>query len=352
MSWLDRLERAMSVYDVDPQDEAHAYFTSQDPKVLEGMFEAVQEEVARDDCFPLLVQRKDDYAFFILRNEPRAIRPAWIPWALFLATVVTTVLAGAVFLQGYSRGTEDLFSFPLLLGGALLFALPLLAILGAHEAARRYAARRAGVELTPPWFIPLPPPLSFLGTLGAISDVRAPVATRHRLAFVGGLGPLAGFVASLAVLAAGLALSNVADLPAQRGEDAVRVGVPLAMQLLEGVVGPGDTVLHPLALAGWVGLFLTGLHLLPAAGLEGGMVARALLGRHARWLALATILALAALGIVYWWPWLVVALGLVLAGIVHPQPLNEVTPPGPAAWTVGVLCAIALALSFAVLPLG
>lgn len=344
--------RAFSVYDVDPEDEANACFSSQDPALMVSMFDAVKAEVARDGCFPLLLRRRSDYALYVLRAEAGNAPRAWLPFVLLVATLATTVYAGALFAQGHAlamgREATTPLAPPMILTGALAFALPLLAILGVHEAARHVVARRSGAKPGLPLFLPMPPPFSFMGTFGAVTPLRAPLPTRRSLALAGAAGPLVGFAASLVVSALGLTLSAPAVSPHAAS---LRLGEPAAFAFLRGLVGAEGSALHPLALAGWVGLFLTAIQLLPAGALSGGMLARALLARGARVASAITLAALAMLGYAYWWPWLALAAGLLLVGPVHPQPLNEVTPPGRIAWVLAAAAALALLLSLTPLPL-
>ena len=190
---------------------------------------------------------------------PGRTRP-WLPWALFAATAVTTTWAW---------------------GPA--FAATLLAILGAHEMGHYFVARRVGVPATPPYFIPLPPIGGLPGTLGAVIGIGADQADRDRLAAVAVAGPIAGFVVALPLFVVGLLLP--AELMALSG-DVLFFGRSLLTGALEGALSepapPGfDRAAHPVFFAAWVGLFVTGLNLLPIGQLDGGHLMHALSPRHA-----------------------------------------------------------------------
>lgn len=196
--------------------------------------------------------------------RPEALVPArtrpWLPWALFAATAVTTTWAW---------------------GPA--FAATLLAILGAHEMGHFFVARRVGVPATPPYFIPLPPVGGLPGTLGAVIGIGADRADRDRLAAVAVAGPIAGFVVALPLFVVGLLLP--AELMELSG-DVLIFGRSVLTGALEGALSepapPGfDREAHPVFFAAWVGLFVTGLNLLPIGQLDGGHLMHAWSPRHA-----------------------------------------------------------------------
>jgi len=182
---------------------------------------------------------------------------------LFLATCVTTYLAGGPY-----------------------FAATLMTILVCHEGGHYVFGRRHGVPVSLPYFIPLPPKIS-LGTLGAVIRMDQPIADRNKLFDVGASGPIAGLVVAIPLLVIGLSLSEVGP----PGPDSVIEGNSILYALLKyamfGQWLPGDGVdvqLHPMGFAAWVGLLVTMINLLPIGQLDGGHVARAVLGqRHEGW---------------------------------------------------------------------
>ena len=193
---------------------------------------------------------------------------------LFLACCVTT------FLSAPDAGPYDHVG--------LYFAGTLMLILGCHEAGHYVVGRRHRVDVSLPYFIPLPPYIS-LGTLGAVIRMDKPIENRNQLFDVGAAGPIAGLVVAIPLLAIGLSLSEVGPLD----REAVIEGNSILYAVLKRVVFgrwlPGDGLdvqLHPMAFAGWVGLLVTMINLLPIGQLDGGHVARAVLGqRHEPWSA-------------------------------------------------------------------
>lgn len=207
--------------------------------------------------------------------EPATPAPAqqplrWrLPLLLFLATVASTMYAGRGGTGDPEAGWLDGWKF----------AVPLLAILLAHEFGHYTFARLRGVRVSLPFFIPMP--FSFIGTMGAVIRMEA-ARSRNALLDVGASGPLAGLAVALPVLAIGLKLSTVAPLfhPGQGGIQEGQSLLYWAMKrVFVGELGPEqDVLLHPTALAGWVGLLVTMINLMPIGQLDGGHVAYALLG--------------------------------------------------------------------------
>lgn len=295
----------------------------------------------------------------------------WLAPPLFLLTSLSVLVAGALL-----RGTDPLglefrlmrgipFWWPTRFDGraafqGLPFAVPFLAILLAHEWAHRTVARLHGIRASLPFFIPAPPHLSVVGTLGAFIRLRSRVPSRKALLDVGLSGPLASLVLSLPVLGLGLFLSGPSEVAARANlpfvvhfqEIPIRLGEPLLVGAVARLVAP-DTggaalELHALAFAGWLGLMLTFLNLLPLARLDGGHILHALDPARQRWWARATVGVFLGLGFIWtgWWVWAGV---MVLLGRGRPLPRDAVpAEPAPSqgrrflAW--GMLAGILLLL--------
>jgi len=173
------------------------------------------------------------------------------------------------------------------------FALPLMAILLAHEFGHYFAARYHRVPASLPYFIPLPV-IGLLGTLGAVIAMPGRIRSRNALLDIGASGPLAGLVVALPVLFWGVAASPVAppEHPySQEGQSLIYLAVKW---LVHGPIpGDHDVLLHPTAFAGWAGLLLTMINLVPFGQLDGGHIAYALFGekqnRFAIWIRRALI---------------------------------------------------------------
>jgi len=234
------------------------------------------------------------------------------------------------------------------------FAFTLLAILGTHEFGHYFTARYYGASVSLPYFIPAPPPLFLFGTLGAVIRMRSPARDRNSLFDIAVAGPLAGLVVALPALWLGLTWSRVGALPPGGG---MQFGDSLLMRfatwLVFGPVPSGmDVFVHPVALAGWVGLFVTALNLFPIGQLDGGRIAYALFGPRHRAVSVGTLVALLVLGVVAGsMNWIIfAALVFLLIGFQHAPPLNDLTPVSPARYAVGVLCLVLLVLLIPPVP--
>jgi membrane-associated protease RseP (regulator of RpoE activity) len=269
--------------------------------------------------------------------------------ALFVLTCLTTLIAGSgAFL------TFDPFAQPARLLTGVPFAFTLLAILGTHEFGHYFTARYHGAAVSLPYFIPAPPPFLF-GTLGAIIRMGSAVRDRNALFDIAVAGPLAGLAVAVPALLLGLGWSAVAAIPP--GGHIV-FGDSLLMRALVylsfGRIPDGmDVFVHPVALAGWVGLFVTALNLFPVGQLDGGRIAYALFGRHHRLVGHLTVGGLVALGAITWSPnWLVwAALVFFFVGFRHGAPLDDVTPLTPGRRALGYACLLLLVLLIPPVPI-
>jgi len=286
----------------------------------------------------------------------------WLHAVLFGATFFTVWMAGAL-LAGISPDPPALrLAAPEELGPALLewlrrlrpgleFAMAMMAILLAHETGHYLAAKRYGIDASPPYFLPAPPWWNFVGTFGAFIRLRSPVVDRQQLLDVGAAGPWAGFVVAMLVLAVGLSASpSVPALEASApqlvmvGATPLYLGDSLVMAVARQLFAGGQVVLlHPLALAGWLGILVTTLNLLPLGQLDGGHVLYALLGRGQSWVGWAAWLGLVVLGFWFWgwWVWAAFTIVLGRGSLAHPPVLDRFRriPPGrrPFAWASAAL---------------
>lgn len=190
---------------------------------------------------------------------------------LFLLTVLTTTAAGA--MQVHANGQIA----PIADG--LSFSVPLLLILLCHEFGHYIAARVHGVPASLPYFVPLPPWIGLFGTMGAVIKMPSSPSDRRKLIDIGAAGPLAGLVVAIPVLLYGLSKSPVTPmnpLGFQEGNSLLYLGLKFALTGRWLPDGVHDVTLHPTAFAGWAGLLVTMLNLLPFGQLDGGhvMVAR------------------------------------------------------------------------------
>jgi Zn-dependent protease len=296
---------------------------------------------------------------------------------LFVLTVICALGAGAV-LAGSWRPAEVPGLVGIVIGGVRFFeqlagpgwrdllagwsfAVPLLAILLVHELGHYFAARRYGIDASPPYFLPVPPTLSPIGSLGAYIRLRSPVLDRRQLLDVGAAGPLAGFAVTLVVLAWGLRLSVPTDTVLDTGRsfvllagERITLGDSLLTAGLRELILPGARSVHlslP-AFAGWVGAFITALNLLPLSQLDGGHVLYGLLGRRQSAVGFVTLLALIGLAQLSWnwYVWVAVALFVGRGGWTHPSVLAPGRPvPAGRRW-IGWVAVLVFVVSFVPVP--
>lgn len=247
----------------------------------------------------------------------------WLHILLFFATLAATTHAGGI-LVGRALAYETWGAWWFVPDG-LIFAAGLLLFLGTHEFGHYLTARRHGVNVSLPYFIPLP--FIGIGTLGAVIRIREPVPSLRVLFDIGVAGPLAGFVVAFSILVFAFATlpgpeavfdlpghdalkeyveqhgAFPDDMPAEEGELVLMVGETLLYWLLSQFfpdVPPMWEMYHyPLLFAGWLGLFFTALNLLPVGQLDGGHILYALVGHkwHRR-LARSFVVLLLASGTV------------------------------------------------------
>jgi len=235
---------------------------------------------------------------------------------LFFVTFATTTLAGA-----FQKGVDP-FSEPISLLLGLSFSVPLMLILLCHEMGHYLVARRHGVRASLPYFLPAPPlPVLPIGTFGAFIRMRSLPADRRILFDIGAAGPWGGIAIAVPAVAIGLYLSEIRPLNPLEG--GLFLGDSLLFsaltRLVLGVSGNDVNIeLHPIALAGWFGLFVTFLNLLPVGQLDGGHVIYSLFGRLHRWISRGFLVVIFFLGFHGWLGWFFWVGLLAFLGVDHP----------------------------------
>lgn len=282
-----------------------------------------------------------------LMSPPSRVRPNYHTHILlFVMTVMTTVVAGMVM-----EGLNPLKHFAQFYRG-LPYAGTLLAMLFCHEMGHYLTARYYGMDVTLPYFIPAPPPL-FFGTLGAFIRMKSPAQHRQALLNVGAAGPIAGFCIALPAVIYGYATSPI--MPIRAVEGGIYFGEPLLLQLIGRlVVGsiPDGFAIHinSVGFAGWFGLLVTMLNLLPMGQLDGGHIMYAILGRRARYVSWAMIGALLLLGLFFhgWFVWATIGW---FTSLRQPFILDEQSPLNRRSKIIAGLALAIFVLCFMPVPL-
>jgi membrane-associated protease RseP (regulator of RpoE activity) len=304
---------------------------------------------------------------------------------LFLLTLLSMLIAGTLYsYQGVQpESTAELLKTILTnLGLGFPFALSLLAILLAHEFGHYLAGRYHETAVTLPYFLPFP--FSPFGTLGAFIQLKEPPKNRRELLDIGLAGPLAGLVVAVPILFVGLSLSELNEIPL-----VVRLGEGLSFegnsilylvakyithgQLLPAPtdyaglspilywlryfftglptpLGGTDVFLHPVAWAGWAGLLVTALNLIPAGQLDGGHLLYSLFGEKATRVLPIIFVVLAGLGFFWtgWWLWVFL---IYMMGRAHAQPLDQITELDQNRKMLALFGLIVFLLVFTPIPL-
>jgi membrane-associated protease RseP (regulator of RpoE activity) len=275
---------------------------------------------------------------------------------LLLLTLVTMSFAQAFLFLWSAIGTDvnpfAAFTWDVFVNG-LWYAIPMLAILGAHEFGHYAYCRKHNVDATLPYF--LPAPLPFTGTLGAVIRIREAFPSKRALFDIGVAGPIAGFVVLVPFLIAGLMLSSVETKP----EQYIYFGEPLLFQGLSRVYfGPipegYDIFLHPLGFAAWFGMLATALNLMPFGQLDGGHIAYAVFGRRAAYVSVATLGAAIVLTLRSGsWVAMTVMM-LIMAfflGVRHPRIVDEESPLDAKRKLIAAIALVIFIICFIPVPI-
>lgn len=341
--------RFFVVYDVKVSFESVEVLVTPGKIDLESGFEELRKEMYSKGYIPILDYSKGEYTITVVRKPPAVRRRTWLNLFFLAATAMTTVYAGTILWASYV-GSAELFTLENILLGVVSFALPLMLILGAHELSHFFMSRKYEVDASLPYFLPAPPPI---GTFGAFISMREPMPSKKALVDIGVAGPLGGLLVSIPIGIIGLML-NAGATPHPGIVPAGQMGInaPLLFEFMLSLVPlPADVTLHPTAFAAWVGIFVTAINLLPAGQLDGGHIARGLMGKNARYLSIATVLVLFFLGFFYYVGWLLFAFLIALLGLSHPAPLNDVSVIGTKRIVVGAVAIVVLFGSFVFVPL-
>jgi len=298
------------------------YYLKQ-PQETKQTFLRLMKSLGHMNLIPVL-RKIDERIVLKIIPKPRT-RPSniLVNWLLFLVTIGTTFLTGYM-LSGHLIDP--------LIGGAT-FTIAIMSVLGVHEMGHKLTANKEGMEATAPYFIPGPPPIGDffgIGTFGAVILQKSLPPNKDSLFDIGASGPIVGFIIAVAATLVSLPFSVYDWVPA----GTQTLPVPLLLRLVAPYLlpsfetappSPGPeyvpvVVLHPVAVAGWVGMFVTMLNLLPAAMLDGGHVARSLFGERTR--SVLTVLSVISL-IFISFPMAIFV--LFMSMYKHPGPLDDVS---------------------------
>lgn len=280
---------------------------------------------------------------------PAGQRIPWLNIVLFIATAASVSILPGLFTEGYR-----IFSDPAVFWHWQRFAIPLLLILLFHEFGHYLAARRRGIRVSLPYFLPAP---TLIGTFGAFIKSNSPFTSRRDLLEVGAYGPIAGFVVAVAVLAIALGDVTYRQVPVEIAPVGNLIE-PLIMRILESLLwaqpAPEGYNIYlqdnPMIFAAWVGLLVTALNLLPVGQLDGGHIVYALSPRYHYWISRLTFLALVGFGLMWegWWIWAVMIFFVIK--FRHPPTLNDYEPLDKRSRWIGWTAMAIFILTFSPVP--
>ena len=295
-------------------------------------------------------------------NQGPSFKEWFISFILFALTILTVSLAGFFYLFG---SVDFLYSVrmaahrPELLLQGMKYSIPLILILVAHESGHFLACRFYNLRCTPPYFIPVPFPMT--GTLGAFIKIKAPFRDKNALFDVGIAGPVLGFIVTLPVLLLGISLSRV--VPKGFPSPGVPIfGEPAILRLMASLIleydpASQDLLAHPTLMAGWFGLLVTSLNLLPVWQLDGGHVAYAVFGpKIQKRITLFSIALLVVLGLLQWPTPSYLVFGVLICFLGyrqrfhHPSTLRDWERLSSGRKGLAVLALIILIVSFMPVP--
>lgn len=385
------VRRIFSIEDTTYGDERQGYVVKYHGRIIlpdtAEAYDRLADAVATLGLTPLFRYENGRQTVILVTSRQKA-RPSNPRTNLifFILTLISVWFTGGMLNIQEMPDNAMGFIWAVISGG-WPFAISLLAILTAHEFGHYLIGRKHGAAVSLPYFLPLPFPLSPFGTLGAFINMKELPKNRRVLMDIGIAGPLAGLAVAIPVVLIGLSLSELSPLPAAplgsglgqtqlEGNSILYLllkfivfgeflpapadygGLPPLLYWMRYVFtgqplpyGGIDVLLHPVAWAGWGGILITSLNLIPAGQLDGGHLLYVLFGRErARQIYPLVLMALGLLGFVWsgWWLWAVL---IFLFGRTYAEPLDQITELDPRRKRLGILTLIVFILVFTPVPL-
>lgn len=302
------------------------------------------------EIYPLIEpepEKKDIVSLLKKANRKLTPKQKKLSFFLFFITFLTTTFVGAFDYASFYSLKLKVFDLRFWIGG-LWYSLPLMTILASHEMGHFLTATYYGIDCTPPYFIPAP---TLIGTFGAFIKIKSPFLSKKELFDVGIAGPLAGFVVAVPVLIIGVFLSKPAG-HLINSKQVITFGEPLLYKLIVFLrygTTKIDLMLHPMGFAGWIGLLITALNLLPVSQLDGGHISYAVFGKNSFYIAYGLGFVLLILSMFYsgWIVWLIL---LIILGLKHPRFFFESEPLDRTRKILALVALIIFILSFIPIP--
>lgn len=354
------------------------------PEQSESAFDAIEKRAKLYKFSALLTEENNKHVVYLLDEIPAAKKSnPRTNLVLFIITIISVLVTGGIFSTPTLPEKFDLQAIMLIAKNGWPFAIAILVILGAHEMGHYIAGRKHGVNVTLPYFIPLPI-ISPFGTMGAFINMKSIPKNKKQLFDIAIAGPISGIIVAIPIIILGLSLSHVEMLPTQIPVDSglQMEGNSLLYLVLKYIVfgewlpnpqsyaglnpiiywlryfftgqpfpfGGYDVMIHPVAWAGWAGILVTSLNLIPIGQLDGGHVLTAVFGNKARKLTPVFLVIMGLLGFAWsgWWFW---AFLLIFLNQIPSQMKDSVTQLDPTRKKLSVLMLILFILVFTPVPL-
>jgi len=292
------------------------------------------EDLDKIGYLPFIDEYGNNYKISIAKKPEHSKSRIHVNIILFLATIISTV-----------------FAWPFFAGGSLIegikFSLAILAIIGTHETAHYFAAKKHGIEATLPYFIPAP---TLIGTFGAVINIKSAIPHKNALFDLGASGPIAGIIVTIPVLIIGLYFSDI--VPMQTGSGIIFYP-SLLMNIINYFIGFGVPAgyyiqLNPLTLAAWVGIIVTMLNLMPVASLDGGHISRSLFNEKIH--QIVSFIGIGVTILLRWIPMAVLMTIIMFMSGKHPGALDNVSKISKKRKIIAVLVVIIFILCLSPVP--
>ncbi len=281
----------------------------------------------------------------VFPNQKKKFVSSWVNVVMLGLTILSTLYAGYLFsLDFVSPGPGSFWQA--LFYGAVFFSAPLLTILGIHELGHYFVAKHYGIRASLPFFIPFIPIGYSIGTFGAFISLRDPFPNRKIMTNIGAAGPLAGFLIAFPLLFVANYLQGTIS--------PVGSFVPFIMNFppiygLLNLVQPSGTPVFPMVMSVWVGIFATAMNLIPLGQLDGGHIARGIVGKRANLISYFFVLVLMVLSY-YYFGWILIAFLMLFLGLNHPPAMDDDAPVGYLQMVIGIVAVVIFIISFTAIP--
>jgi len=309
---------------------------------------------------PIFREANGKHVVHILAGRVRPGERSWTTnLILFIATLISVLILGTGIAIGELELVDPALAryvgenFVTQMWRGLPYALSVLLIIGSHEFGHYFAARFHKVSVTLPYFIPAPV-ISLAWTMGAFIQLREPIRNRKVLLDIGASGPLMGLLFTIPILIIGLSTSHVGPITPGGALEGNSLIYALAKTVIFGRFLPADGIdvtINQLATAGWFGLLITGLNLLPIGQLDGGHIVYALLGERARKLYIPVMGALVILTLRFTEAWLLWLVLLFFFGRIYATPLDMITRLDPRRRLLAILSIVVFFVTFIPVPI-